>query len=906
MVPTTVLVGRDGELEHLGDLVAPGRLVTITGPGGVGKTSLALAFAHAASRWRAFDPTAEVVIAPLVEVEPDGDVAAVSHQLGFASPEAAVLSLGGRPVLVVLDNCEHLRNAAADLVRALLAPASPIAVLATSREPLRVRGERVVGLSPLAVPSRGAPELDDSPSVQLFLSRAGAAGADWAMGGRADGVLETVAELCRRLDGLPLAIEIAAARSRAVGPVELLRLMEHRLDLLQVPGEDGSSPRHHSVRAAIDVSVELLSPDDATAFRRLGVFAGPFDLDLAHAVIAAPDDPVLDTVDVLGRLVDRSLVEVTHVQGSTRYQLLELIREHAREASVDAGHWDDSRRRFVDAMDATSERIVVEALADWRGELLAEATAQFRNLAAAIEWAVELDAGPERALRLMRPLLVAVHQGRSIDVLHLGERLFGRWPDEPAPWRAEILGVLATGAAVVADLDRLRQLATASLEDPDGSGIATVLAERALALAEIGEGRPAEARAHLERARAAATGSGLGPFERELAGVTLAVRHMEGAGAALLDEVDGLAVAARAAGDAVNEGLAEIVRAQVLGSLGRWDDAERAVLAASRVTEAGGYAWWTRAVRRVRAELAAARAAVSGGDPWASSAPYWRQAVEQAAERGALGELATTLLAAAVVAWRADARSDAAVLVGAAPSVVELSVIPDVPRATLDEVVAAVHRGDVPRPASLLAGVRDALAVLDAGGGGEDRAAVDDPEVGALRQDGDSWVVTFRGSSTRLRPLKGLDDLCVLLATPGVEVHALSLMGGVDVAGGVAGLDDTARRAYEAQIVDLQAEIDDAREANDLVRAERAELELDALVAELSATLGIGGRARTTGSSAERARSAVTYRIRAAIKRIAEANPELGRHLTNAVRTGTWCSYQPETPVRWDTGGAVR
>ena len=148
--------------------------------------------------------------------------------------------------------------------------------------------------------------------------------------------------------------------------------------------------------------------------------------------------------------------------------------------------------------------------------------------------------------------------------------------------------------------------------------------------------------------------------------------------------------------------------------------------------------------------------------------------------------------------------------------------------------------------------------------------------------------------------MKGINDLAVLLGRPGIDVHALELMGGRDV-GGSPGpvLDDRARRAYQQRIVELQQDIDAARDANDPVRADHAEVELDALVEQLSEAFGLGGRARATGSSVERARTAVTYRIRSAIRKFAQVHPDLGRHLTNSVRTGTWCSYRPEGDLTW-------
>jgi hypothetical protein len=156
-----------------------------------------------------------------------------------------------------------------------------------------------------------------------------------------------------------------------------------------------------------------------------------------------------------------------------------------------------------------------------------------------------------------------------------------------------------------------------------------------------------------------------------------------------------------------------------------------------------------------------------------------------------------------------------------------------------------------------------------------------------------------------VRHLKGMADLAVLLGAPETEVHCLQLMGGADVGGDVGpALDDRARRDYQARIRDLQAEIDDATTGGDTERAAHAELELDALVTQLSEAFGLGGRTRVRGSATERARAAVTYRVRAAIRRIAEAHPELGRHLDNAVRTGTWCAYRPETDVVWEVSTA--
>jgi hypothetical protein len=171
---------------------------------------------------------------------------------------------------------------------------------------------------------------------------------------------------------------------------------------------------------------------------------------------------------------------------------------------------------------------------------------------------------------------------------------------------------------------------------------------------------------------------------------------------------------------------------------------------------------------------------------------------------------------------------------------------------------------------------------------------------GVFRPVGDQFAVGL-GSTTTLRSTKGLVDLARLIAADGDEVHCLELIGGEVVVAGDTGevLDATARHAYEARVRELQAEIDEADADHDLARADRARVELDALVDELTAALGLGGRARTTGSSAERARSTVTQRIRAAIRRLDDVDPRLARHLRASVRTGVYCSYRPEEPVVW-------
>ena len=363
----------------------------------------------------------------------------------------------------------------------------------------------------------------------------------------------------------------------------------------------------------------------------------------------------------------------------------------------------------------------------------------------------------------------------------------------------------------------------------------------------------------------------------------------------LLDEV---LEQGEAADDLMVTSFAHLVRACVLVRAGELAGADAAITAAEQAMIRLRQPWWDAATLRLRAAVTALR---PGG--WPRAAPCWRVAVDHAASEGAVGELAIVLRTAASVALHVGEPAIAATLFAAAPPSTAITVLPEL----FPEELAVLQSRAVGDPGlHLVDAVARAREALDATSlvpvVAMDSSPTREltPAPAELVAEGGTWRVEFGGRTARVRDIKGIGDLAVLLRQPGVEVHALQLMGGRDV-GDAAGpvLDQTARRAYQERIVELQRDIDEAREANDSARADRAEVELDALVAELSTAFGLGQRARSTGSSAERARTAVTYRIRAAIRRLAEVQPELGRHLTNSVRTGTWCSYQPEADVVW-------
>ena len=845
-------------------MVASGPLVTVAGPGGVGKTRLVAEMLR--------DLPGDVVVAELGWLHARADVGAIVGQLGFDAVEGAVAALAHRNATVVLDNCEHVLDAVRRFVDLALGAGDGVRVLATSREPLARAGEHVLRLGPLP------PE----EASELYLDRARAAGAAQPEAG-------AVARLCEALDAIPLAIELAAARAPALGPGDFLRDVEQRLDLLA--GPSGAAARHDSVRAAIDVSVDLLDEDERALFERVGVFAGPFDVDLVQSLIGT-SSPRAVTLDRVGRLAQRSLLVAEPDDRRTRYRLLELVREYAYDRLVQSGAAPEAQRMFVDAMAGFADGVVTEAVEHWSGDLIGRITAQYPNLAAAIDWCVDHDADPGRAFRLLLPLFAVVHEGRALEVLALGAQALARWPDAGAPRRAEALAVLAVAAVFAGDDERALLLAGASLRDEGSTGMASFLAERAIGFALRNQGDLAGARQHFAAGRARAEALGVAPFARELAGLEAATLDALGDRVAAVPLARDALAAAAAAGDRLNEAWLHLVLSAI-GIRGGELRAARAELERAREAVAAlGVPWWQGAMHRLGAVLAAERG-------WQRSRPLWRAALEHAVDAGSVGEVAHTLRTAAVVAERHGEHAVALALLDAVPTSGSLTVIPELfpeERAALDRA----RSGSV-APPDLVSAWRRAAAVLD-GEAPRDPAPSGSaaPPGARLRRDGDVWELTFGGRTVTVRDLKGIGDLAVLVARRGQEVHALELVGGAVIGDAGEVLDSRARREYEARIVELQRESEDARANNDPVRAERAEAELDVLVTQLADAFGLGGRARAKGSSAERARTTVAYRIRSAVRRITQAHPDLGRHLRNSVRTGMWCSYAPEQDVEWD------
>jgi predicted ATPase/DNA-binding SARP family transcriptional activator len=366
----TSLVGRDRDIDDLTALLAAQRLVTLTGVGGAGKTRLAAELALRAD-WQRADSVG------WVELGPCGDAQLVAQQAASAlslrgasgaSAEAIAEALADRDFLLVLDNCEHLVAAAAELARALLGRCPQLRILATSREPLGVAGERVWPVPPIAP--------DDA--VRLFAERATAVDPAFALNG---GNAEAVAEICRRLDGIPLAIELAAARVRVLTPAQIAARLEDRFAIL-TGGARTAVPRHRTLRAAIDWSFALLSEQEQALLARLSVFAGSFALDAAETVCDAD-------LDLLGGLVDKSLVVTKSRHAAVRYQLLDTIRQYAAERLDAMGEADAVRRRHALAYLALAREVAVDPTSAGVMARLERLDDEHDNVRAALAWSLE-------------------------------------------------------------------------------------------------------------------------------------------------------------------------------------------------------------------------------------------------------------------------------------------------------------------------------------------------------------------------------------------------------------------------------------------------------------------------------------------------------------------------------------
>jgi predicted ATPase/DNA-binding CsgD family transcriptional regulator len=377
-VQLTSFVGREAELTRVRELLAQNRVVTLTGAGGVGKTRLAIQVA-AQMAGEFSDGVWYVDLAPITD--PEMVAVTVARALGLpdqpsrSTMDTLLRFMRDRQMLVVLDNCEHLLDASAELVVAVLSGAARLTLLATSRETIGVAGEvswRVPSLS-----------LDDE-AVELFTDRARHGRPGFAL---SDDNAAAVGEICRRLDGVPLAIELAAARVRALSLAEILDSLHDRFRLL-TGGARTAVRRQQTLRASVDWSHALLTEPERVLFRRLAVFLGGVDLDAAHAVAGAGDMQRFQVLDLLTLLVDKSLVAADDSGGRTRYRLLETVRQYALEKLGESGEADAVRSRHRDHYTAMAAVLDAPAGSNYE-QRLEQAEIEIDNLRAAFGWSRE-------------------------------------------------------------------------------------------------------------------------------------------------------------------------------------------------------------------------------------------------------------------------------------------------------------------------------------------------------------------------------------------------------------------------------------------------------------------------------------------------------------------------------------
>ncbi|HTR90886.1 MAG TPA: LuxR C-terminal-related transcriptional regulator [Trebonia sp.] len=404
-VAVTRFVGRRRELAEARQLLAQSRLVTLTGMGGVGKTRLAV---EAAGQLRHLFPDG-TWMADLSAVEDPSQVPqVVVNALGIVdrstrpAAEKIAVHLADAVALIVLDNCEHLADACAALVDRLLSKTSSVRVLATSRRPLGITGEHLLPVPPLPVPGAEAAAhlvaaLSQYDAVTMLADRTAALRPGFAV---TEDNAPAVVRVCAQLDGLPLAIELAASRLRSLSPEQLADRLERRFTVLN-RGSVVAQPRQQTLRAVFDWSYSLCSAAERLLWARLSVFSGTFDLEAAETVCCGPDLPASSILDELDRLVAQSIV-LAEPQGSgMRFRLLETIRQYGRERLEQAGEEEALRLRHRDFYLAMAQGLAGQ----WYGPRQVEGLARLRdehaNLRAALEFSAARQAGPRTALDLM-------------------------------------------------------------------------------------------------------------------------------------------------------------------------------------------------------------------------------------------------------------------------------------------------------------------------------------------------------------------------------------------------------------------------------------------------------------------------------------------------------------------------
>jgi predicted ATPase len=811
----------------------------------VGKTALALAVAGSSSA-QFPDGVFVVWLASLRSAaHVAGEVAAqvgLPRSGGQTYEDSLAHWLAERDVLLVLDNCEHVVTAVADLVEALTARLPRLRVLATSREPLWVVDELCYRLAPLPVVGTDASrtEIDASPAVRLFRQRAGArtqAALDTDRAGR------LVGEICRRVDGLPLAIELAAARIAGIDLEDLSAHLDDLFDLLPQAARRADGIQR-SLRTTVEWSDALLGEEERRLLRRMSVFAGAFDLPAIAAVCASDGQTAAAIADLTARLVEKSLLLKQDHGGE--YQLLETIRQYAVEQLDRVGELDAIRDRHA----RFYARIALEeAVATTTGPELPHLEVLRRiedNTRVALERLLAID--PNAALEVAGSLnFFWWSQGRLREGIGWLQRAREAAIDAPAVLRAA--GLFSEGFLVAHDTDNWQVAATLvdagldALRDVDEPPLVLGMLHALRGECDVFNGDSAAGVARTEvgleiSSRYPGTwGRGYCLWNAGYA--RLALGDEDAAISLFTQEIELTSTA--------GYGIGEMAGCNLMGEI--WET--RGVLDTARE-------FWDRALQ-LRREVGAA------------AAPTLMASVH---DRHVHGTMPTALLAVArVAAQQGDLATASELLREGLPLAEEMR-----------EVDTARQMAELLRKTT----------------------RVEPSQHATLRPEGGVWCVGFDGSSVHVPDLKGLWHIRELVSRPGELVPALALVGASSeepIPSGDTGpmLDREALRQYRRRLAELNDELDAAAVHGDASRTAQCSAERDALIAELKRATGLGGRPRRSGSPSEKARLNVTRTIRHAIADLSARVPELAAHLDESIVTGVSCCYQPRVNIVWTT-----
>ena len=499
-MPLTSFVGRRSELAELRRVIADVHLVTLVGPAGVGKTRLALELARRSAR-----PTEAVGITELAPLTTAAQVdVATAASFGLVVDKSArrelIEWLRDRPGLLVLDNCEHVLQPAADLATALLADCPRLRILATSRKALAIAGEAVWPVPPLSLPSQALSGRDwqRSDAVQLFVERARPVAPNFAL---TETNAQAVSEICGAVGGLPLAIELAAARLRNLTFDDVRRGLGERLRLLSPPGVTPTG-RHETMRAAIEWSHSLLDDRQRRVFRRLAVFSGGCDSDAARVVCADEDIPESDVLPIVSALVDVSLAHLTTSGQVERYSLVEVIREYARERLRQSGEVPLAEARRAAHVASLFDAFGPHRQKDREGAL-DRIFAEHPNVQGAMGWLLDHDVPVARPM-LAKTWLAYVFLRPGMDPSEIEGWLVRALDREPKPdgMRARMLIALSQRRFARGDRDGSETAATEALQVASDLADAHAIAggHHRLALSRQAAGDAAGALSHFAEA----------------------------------------------------------------------------------------------------------------------------------------------------------------------------------------------------------------------------------------------------------------------------------------------------------------------------------------------------------------------------------------------------------------------